>query len=545
MKRCAMMIILILSATGVLHAIDLDAEMVSMEFKDADIQTVLQIFVREKGLNIVAGSDVTGRVTVSLNNVSLKKALEVILEVNGFDYLVEGNIVKVFRRGSEPVRNIVLQLDRLDAEQAAILVKPLLSNEGKLNTDPSTNSLVVIDNQASLDNVTRLIRLLEERSSGKPAGKSTGFGRRLQVFTLKKGDSGSVGTLIKPLLSEKGEIINDMKSNSLIVTDLEQNLSVIDEAIAFLDRKPRQVMIEAKIMEVSLRRNDNMGLDWFWHNLAKGVYDASGVAQDLSSLTVKMPSEVAQMATGGILRFGTLDSQKLTLAIKALTERSESKLLSAPKIAALNNTPAEIEINDRWPKKQISQTGTAGGEARDTTTFEFVDIPVKLSVVPKIGEDDYIDMNLTLQVDNVVEIVDTATNTPRISQRKSNTTLRVKNSETIVIGGLIKNDVIKRLEKVPVLGDLPLIRAAFRTHRTDLMKSELVIFITPYIMEEHSGDKRLVDVLKKRDQVKPIDPDLAVEIVSPKAEEQKPVMKSMRSEETQRLLEELKSEIGL
>ncbi|MDD2716447.1 MAG: secretin N-terminal domain-containing protein [Candidatus Wallbacteria bacterium] len=538
-------VLIILLFTAISMAVDLDKQTVTMEFKDVDIQTVLQIFVKEKGLNIVAGDDVRGRISVSLNNVTLKRALEAILDVNGFGYSLEGDIVRVFKQGNEHRVNEIVNLQKLDAEQAKNLMASLLGPGGTITADASTRSLLIVDTPDRIRNIRETISSLEGKVipsfAGTKEGTITPFigipntvsvGKELRIIPIKLGNAAEIALMIKPLLSFDAVILTDEKTNTLFITDRKQAIDSAASVISYLDRKPMQVMIEAKIMEVALSKSDTMGMDWFWHNIMTGVYDAAGNPEDLASLAVKIPAAVLDPRNpGGTIRFGTMDSRNFNMALKALSTKSDAKLLSAPKVATLNNCSAEIEINSRWPKQQQQTTTSAGNAPRDTVTYDFVDVPIKLNVVPKIGEDGFINMQLEIQVDNVVEIVDVATNTPRITSRRTTTMMRVRDGDTIAIGGLIKNDVLNKTSKVPVLGDLPLIKSMFRSTAQSLEKSELIIFITPVIMDTgiDQRDIKVKDALRKK-----IESSLKDE----------PLDKSpLRKEEVQKLVDELKSDL--
>jgi len=467
-----------------LFSLDLNTGNVSMEFNNVDIANVLQVFSKEKGLNIIAGENVHGKISVNLHDVSLKKALDAILTINGYDYSIEGDIIKVFKRGSTDLSSAIITLKNISAENMMGIAKNFCGPNGKISFDKNTNSIVVFDTSKNISNLRSVLISLDNKSAKTLDSKNIQPGYSVRIITLKNARVKGVVSVIKPLFGKDDKIVYDTKSNTLIASASPDVLKIIDQVVKKLDVHTRQVMIEAKIMEVSLRQNDSMGLDWFWRNLAKGVYDSDGNQQNLYSLSTKIPSDVGNMTSGGIFNFGTIAAKHLSGVLKAISDKSDAKLISAPKLAVLNNASAEIEINDKWPKKEINQVTAAGNTAKDITTFEFVDVPIKLLVTPVIGENDYIDVTVSLQVDNVVEIVDKETNTPRISSRKTSTTLRVKNGETIAIGGLIKNDIIKSNSKVPVLGDIPIIKNAFRSSKKDIIRSELIIFITPSIMME-------------------------------------------------------------
>jgi general secretion pathway protein D len=487
--KTAIIILTIILVAFPLMALNLNTGSVSMEFNNVDIANVLQVFSKEKGLNIVAGEDVHGNISVDLHKVTFKKALDAILTTNGYDYSINGDIIKVFKQGKDELKSAIITLKNVSANDMINVAKNFIGPDGKISADKTTNSIIVLDTDKNVKNIKKMLITLDKKSGKALNTKNIQPGYSVRIITLKKARVKDVVSVIKPLFGKKDKIVFDNKSNTIIASASPDVLKILDKVVKKLDVKTRQVMIEAKIMEVNLRQNDSMGMDWFWRNLAKGVYDSDGNQQNLYSFATKIPSDVNSMTSGGIFNFGTIAAKHLSGVIKAISDKSKAKLISAPRLAVLNNDSAEIEINDKWPKKEYSQVSAAGNTARDVTTFEFVDVPIKLSVTPVIGDDNFIDVTVNLQVDNVVEIVDKETNTPRISSRKTTTTLRVKNGETIAIGGLIKNDVINSHSKVPVLGDLPLIKNAFRSSKKDIIRSELIIFITPSIMMEYAKNK--------------------------------------------------------
>ncbi|OGS17873.1 MAG: hypothetical protein A2219_01695 [Elusimicrobia bacterium RIFOXYA2_FULL_50_26] len=419
--------------------IQLPKKLVTLDFQDADIRDILRILSIKSGINIIYASDVTGTVSIHLEDVPFDKAFETILAIRGLVSQVQGpNILRV----ATP------QKIADERSQAVTFTKifPLnyaKAEEVKLNLDS--------------------IRNAEGR---------------------------------------KGNISIDARTNSLVVTDTPDGLISVEQVISELDLKPPQVIIEAKLIEVILTDNFDLGIQWQYASsaynernvsIAIGGTEAStgdssmGTGATVGGSVIR-PLTTAEGGTGvslnaspvegqiGSIAFGIMiDNNVLTGILSALSQKGLSKILSNPRVTTINNQAAKILIGQRVP---FQTTTVSNGVSQASTQWQ--DVGIKLDVVPTINTDQRVTLKIKPEVSLVTALSAAG---PIIASRQADTTVMVKNGETIVIGGLIREEDRKLGTQVPLLGELPIIGHLFRRDVNTKERSELLVFITPQIID--------------------------------------------------------------
>ncbi|RJP64269.1 MAG: AMIN domain-containing protein [Candidatus Abyssobacteria bacterium SURF_17] len=380
--------------------------LVTLTFRDAELSAVLDILARKGNLNILAGKDVRGTVTVRLVDVPFDVALNSILNVNGYGYIQTGNIIRVL---------------------------PLSQIGQTIETATETYML----SYASADKA-----------------KAT-----LQSF-----------------LTPNGKIETDERTNMLIVTDVPNNMKRVRELIPQIDRRVQQVLIEVLIMDSVLADDADLGISWGLMNAednSLNTREEEGSAFP-DQVNVTLPVGVSALQVTFATLFGDFD---LNGFVEAQVENRDSRILANPKILTLNNEKASIEIITEIPYNDVTQT-SEGGQLSNIT---FKEVGTKLDVEPQITHDGHVILRLapeqnfdTGRVSSGVPIIDT---------RRAETTLIVGNHQTIVMGGLRLNRAVKSVTKVPLLGDLPGVKYAFRSVGSDKSDIELLVFITVHIVE--------------------------------------------------------------
>jgi len=291
--------------------------------------------------------------------------------------------------------------------------------------------------------------------------------------------------LLREILSEKGDIKIDELQNSLIVFDYLANIQKIKELIVKIDIAPRQILIEAKVVDITSSVITNLGLTWnAEYDPGHGLFDRATRASEEIDFTSNMAGQ-STVLTGSqlVLNAFKIKGLEVSATIDALIRDGKANLLASPSIAVLNGQEARIIIGQRYPIKERTQTTTGTTE---TTTF--VDIGTTLKVTPQINEDGYITMRVHPEVSSLAEQLDAG---PRITTREADTTVRIKEGETLIIGGLIQQQGDNSRDKIPILGDIPIIGYLFsRTAGTD-SQTELAVFITPRILRSRE-EKELI-----------------------------------------------------
>ncbi|MCM8784382.1 MAG: secretin and TonB N-terminal domain-containing protein [Candidatus Omnitrophica bacterium] len=454
----------------------------TMTFKDADLLTVLELLARKGGVNIIAGKEVSGSVTVKLVDVPWEKALKAILKINNLGYEREGNIITVMsqeklasRSKSEseisevqPVITEIFYLKNLDANDAKSAIAPQLSGRGKI-------SVVAIK------------------------------GQRGWVF-------GAETTMEKRTRVQKAE--TEGKAKILIVSDIPPVIERVREIIKTIDIAPRQVMIEAKILEVNHDKLKDFGLDW--GSGSTGAENSTlsfvDIERDVSRTPPKVHSQLAGKQLGaqkapsvfepkadlsGNLPFDaglTLAYKRLTgfqfeAILHALSEDVSANLLSAPRIMTLDNQEATILVGTKFPILSTNVSGETTTTVTSTLDY-FQEVGIQLNVVPQIISENQINMIVHPAVTSIIDYEEAQSSEgnvlaryPVITTREAETQVIIKSGETIAIGGLLKD--IKKESKVgvPLLKDIPLFGLLFQRTTTDVEKIDLLIFLRAFIVE--------------------------------------------------------------
>ncbi|GIX46327.1 MAG: hypothetical protein KatS3mg131_0538 [Candidatus Tectimicrobiota bacterium] len=412
-------------------------ERISLDFQDADIKDVLRLIAEVSGLNIIAGPDVKGTVTTRMVDVPWDQALDVILKVNGLGQEREGNIIRV------------APLERFISERQALL----RAQETEVQIEPTVTRVVPI----SYADVNQLKQSLE------------------------------------PLLSGRGSIFIDERTNTLIISDTAKNLETLLELVKTLDRQTPQVMIEARIVETSRNFLRNLGVQLagqfvqltdarFPNRIAVrgGIPAAEGgvlAPPDAGNFLLDLPAAVTT-GQGAAIGFSLANpglSQILDIQLSALEASGQGKVISNPKIATLDNTEALIQSGLRIPFETVSAEGTQ---------TQFVDASISLKVTPHVTPDGYISMKITATKNEPDFSRTSAQGAPTIITREATTEMLVRDGDTVVIGGLFRRTVQAERSGVPGLSKVPVLGWLFQTTRQSEENDELLIFITPRIIRQ-------------------------------------------------------------
>ena len=306
-----------------------------------------------------------------------------------------------------------------------------------------------------------------------------------EVFNLNFANAKQIEKTISKLVSRDGRVGVDNRLNSIVVTDTAANMEHIHQALSKLDTKAPQVMIEVLIVNVKLTDELKMGVDWTKLGDSKNFFsqalNATGSANPYGKVTFS--STPGNWSIQGLIDF--------------VETNKDVRILANPKVLVLNNHTATIDSVEEIPYKELSET-SAGGSIG---TVSFKEAGIKLQVTPQITNDGYIIMHVkpeqsaqtgTFTIEN--------SETPIIETRRTDTTLRVKDGQTIIIGGLRKSEPSIVESKVPLLGDLPLIGMLFRKVDADIVESELGVFITPHIYTDGKLSAEELELIRKGEE---------------------------------------------
>jgi len=430
----------------------------SLNFQDIPVRSVLQILADFTNLNIVASDAVKGNVTLRLNDVPWDQAMDLILKSKGLAMRQEGNIVRV---------GPAAQINKQEKEELeALAVKEELA--------PLRTEIIQINYATAAEMQALLTGVVDKVSEDKTGAgtEETGYFTSDSV-TSRSGASSNLGSI----LSKRGSVNIDPRTNVLIVKDTARNLEAIRRLVSKLDKPVRQVLIESRIV---IAAND----------FTKELGACIDARKDLSSFDSPSPPgtgsdtlgtgsgtdllvDLASAATGsyGLTLFKVGD-YLLDLELTASQIESKSETLSKPKVVTSDQTTARIEQGIEIPFSSVSQNGT---------TTQFKKAVLKLEVTPQITPDDRIVMELSINQDAPGQLVVNAG--PTINTNSIDTVVTVDNGETVVLGGVFSHDKLYAVDKVPFFGDLPIVGQLFRRTADTNDKTELLIFITPKILK--------------------------------------------------------------
>jgi type IV pilus secretin PilQ/predicted competence protein len=325
---------------------------------------------------------------------------------------------------------------------------------------------------------------------------SSGDASLVDVFTeviqLKYMTATQAQNITREVLSSKGDMKINETANNIILTDYRENIEKIKNLLRQTDTAPKQVLIEAKILDITSSDLRSLGVTWNadYTPSKGGLFSRDTKFPEELSGTLNMAGTSTSLS-GGQFVLNTLTLKGLTIGatIDALVRDGKAHLLASPSIAVINGQEARIVIGERFPYKERTQT-TSG----TTETTKFVDIGTSLKVNPQINDDGYITLSLHPEVSSLLSALDAG---PRITTREADTTVRVKEGETLVIGGLIRQSDNRSEDKIPFLGNIPVLGHLFSRKEQDVQQTELAVFITPRIL--YSKEEQKARGLKLQD----------------------------------------------
>jgi type IV pilus secretin PilQ/predicted competence protein len=390
---------------------------ISLDFKDVPIMDVLRLIAEVSELNIIAGDEVKGSITLRLVDVPWDQALDIVLVTRGLGYVQVGNVLRI------------APAETLQAEEAE--------------------------------------RLQDRRN------KEQLEDLEVKLQPVNYAAVGDVKQLVQRLLSPRGTVNSDERTNTVIIKDIP---SVILEATALieaLDTQTPQVMIEAKIVEASLDFGRELGNKWSVGTNPLATPKTGGVTWDGKN-SVAVGRQIANAFGAASMGFLVLDDNvRIDVQVEAMEEAGEGKVISSPRVVTLDNREATIEQGVSIPFQTFE-----GGDAK----LEFVDAVLSLKVTPHITPDESIIMALEVTRNAPDSSIETSTGSPAIAKNQAKTETLVKNGQTLVIGGIYTIERATTETRVPYLHKIPVLGAAFKSRREVDSRKELLIFVTPRIV---------------------------------------------------------------
>ncbi|RKY41774.1 MAG: hypothetical protein DRP85_05175 [Candidatus Makaraimicrobium thalassicum] len=464
--------------------IEVDEERVSLDLKNIDIVELFRVLSVKTGLTIVPGKRVTGRVNIFLNNVTFKDVLDVILISQDLACERKGDILMIMtsqeyktRYGKEwDEKRQFRSLELKYAAPSAVfkVLSNLKSDIGKVIIDEASGTVILIDIPEKLALMQKMVDDLE-----RPL--------ETEIFDLDYAETDDMEAhLNSAITAGTGEVFVDKRTGKIAVSDLPKKMGKIRRMVREFDEESREVFIEAEIVQVILRDEFQRGIDW------QRVFDErwlAGIALDgVFPVAASFTPSPALTTANFTMNIATLESDKYTAVLQMLETFGDTKILSRPRIAVINNEEAKIMVGAReaYVTNTLSQAETT---TVTSESVEFIDVGVKLNVIPTINKEGFITMRIKPEVSNVRETITTAVGSriPIVETSEAETVVKVKDGMMIMIAGLMKEEKRDDITGIPVLSKMPYIGGIFSSRAKISRKTELIIFLRPHIISGESA----------------------------------------------------------
>ena len=453
---------------------------VSLDLRGVNVVEAIKYLAGKGNLNIVITGKVKGRVTLFLKDVSIDDALSVVLLTNNLACEKKDNIITIMANSeykaiygtpySDERESKTIIIKYADVEKTAAALSNIKSDIGKIISDAASGTILLIDIPKKTEEMRSLAASLDLPTVNRVFPVIT------EEFELSYANSEELEPKLSSFLTEGvGSIEIDERTNKLIVTALPHSMEKIRKIVKAFDAKTRQVLIKAKIVEVTLSDDFYMGVDW---------------SKMLSrSPNLFLNSTFPSSSTGASSLILTVGESGDALAL--IKSVGDAKIVATPHITVCSGEEAAFMVGTR--QAYVTSTTTLG-EVTSTTAenVEFIDIGTTLFVTPVINKEGFIKMHIKPEVSSVKEWLETAEGgkIPIVSTSNVETEVLVKDGKTIIVAGMIRETNSTAGSRMPGLGDLPVLGNAFKKNSQKWGRSEVVIFLTPQIISGEGKERK-------------------------------------------------------
>jgi general secretion pathway protein D len=547
---------------GLVAAAPLSGQGTRLDFRDARLGDVVRTLASALGLNAVITDSADKRISFStiaaVTSTDLPAILESILESNGLVLVQQGTVAQIFPIGKAPKTGTVrfgldmpvppplglvtqlVPLQSIRAEEGAAALEQIKGASATIEAVPRSNALLITDRGMNVARYLEILRSMDSRPQGESGlrtyvvplryataddlsgslGRLFGVGggtpdtrnfddlslsRNLDAYRQREEDAFRMrrDTPVQPIIlapaaqpaatgdtARGGSLIGQTTivphgpSNSLLIRTSPPNFPLLQETIASLDVRPAQVLLEVTVAEVTLGTGDQFGVDW---------QTAGG-----SSRTSFGDPGLVDTAGGRDFAFRvvTLRNANVRAILRALSSRSQVKVLSTPSVVATNNRESRIIVGSRVPF--IASTRLGNDIAIDRTV-QYEDVGTALTIIPTINDDDYVSVRILQEVSSLTtQTIQSALNAPVISTREASTRAVIRDGQTVVIAGLIGTSREDIESGVPFLKDIPILGNLFKRRSIARNRTEVAIFVTPYIVRADADADELRERVRRR-----------------------------------------------
>lgn len=468
-----------------------------LDLRDINVVDILKFLAIQGDLNIVTSKNVQGRSTLVLRDVKIRDALDIIVISNQLAYEIKNKIIYVMteeeyveiygKNFNDQRRIMTFSLKYVKPSYVASALEAVQSAIGKVIIDEDTGTVIVIDIAEKLEEMKALVSDMERKLE-------------TEVVTLQYAKAADVEAQLKLQIDAKavGSVFADGRSNQIVVSAYPDRLKDIVTLIHQLDKPTEAVLLEVRILQLTLNPKYDFGVDWEkafrkeTNNTALRNLDFVGsfpIATDVSP--ANLAAVGSDIGTVGKIGIGELAADDFVVEVKALREVQSTKVLANPRLMVLDREEARINIGDRVPYVITTTTGT-GNNTSVSEDIRFIDIGLSLLVTPTINDDGFITIKIRPEISSQINTLVTPTNNriPIVNTTFVESTVIIKDGVSVILGGLRRDDYTETNLGIPLLMDMPFIGNIFKNRNEEMTKTEIVIFMTPKII---SGGEDVFD----------------------------------------------------
>ncbi len=488
-----------------------ESQKIVLDFRNADIKTLVKFIAKLQHLIVVFEGDISGEVSIfPPKPLTLSEAYRVIiafLDAEGYTLIRSKNLLKVVKKkgaiqrpiktfyGSDPrlvpstdeVITQIVPIKNVMAIQILNTVNSLISPTGEAFDNKETNTLILSDTASNIRRILGIIRYLDVKKPLKTKEITN-------VYSIKYMKAKDMAQALGKVFGgqtageEKFQVkITPVPAvNALVVTADRGLQKQISDTIKKLDIRRKQVLIEVKIVEATLSKDFEAAV-----NLTKYLFSGAGAEH-----TIKMGRAV----TNSFISY-TVKSARVDATLEMLAKKDLIHILSSPEILTSDNQKAKIVVGQEQPiLKSVTNLGTEGGEGKTVSDYVYKDVGIELEVTPHINVDRDVAMDIKFKITSILSEVPFPGNVkvPLVGKRQASTNVVVMDGNTLVIGGLIKNSHRNERQKVPLLGDIPILGLLFSWVHKVSERTELMLFITPHVVASSKEGSNLTKSQSKK-----------------------------------------------
>lgn len=478
-------------STGIPNLKQDKSDRISLNFQNIDVRALLQLLADFSGYNILVSDSVSGTVSLKLNNVPWDQALQIILNSKGLGMRRDGNVIRI-----APVSELsALSKMQQDSQRAQEAVEPVDSLTIRLRYAQAASVQGMLMQNSTVSSVANNV---SNPLSNNPNSLYSGLGGTVAVNTNNTNTPSGTDTLVSGstassngMLSNRGSILVDTRTNTLIINDTPSRLKEIKDLIDKIDIPVKQVLIEARIVEANNTFERDLGTRLLVAGI-NGSVTVSNTLENAININQKGIGTIVNDPSGFInSNFKTASTSSMAaiyqpnsntligLEIDALEAQYQGRTISSPKVITANYQPAMIQQGVQIPYQQASSAGN--------TNVSFVNATLALQVTPQITEDGNIMLNVDIQKNSPSSTL-SVQGTPAIDTSSVNTQVLVQDGSTVLVGGIFIDDQSTATSQVPGLGDIPYLGWLFKSQIVKNQKKELLIFLTPRIVASNPND---------------------------------------------------------